>query len=209
VATDRQKTGYKWNTATYTNRTYTDPNGVQFSLDDFDNQTYTYAYKYRDKDGNRKKGSIDIEVRFDPHCFTREKEAGDTQPALSYDVYDDNSTTERVFDDTRYKNKNNLINAIKHLSNKDCKESRTLGKALYFKQENPKKPSFGMYVVIKVKRKGNTLVMYVETAHNRNNEPYKLGLSDKKETYSIILGRLISQTWPDLLPAPENEKAST
>lgn len=201
VATSKQKIGYKWNTATYQNRTYTDPDGVEFSLLDFDNQTYTYSYKYRDEEGNRKKGSIDIEVRFDPHCFTREREAGETQPALSFDEYDDHSKTERVFDRVRYENRTTLINAIKHLSNKDCKESRVTGKALYFKQENPKNPRFGLYVIIKVKRKGDRLVMYVETAHNRNNEPYKLGLSDKTETYSIILGRLISEVWPDLLPS--------
>lgn len=196
---EKQKIGYDWNEDVYCDRTYTDPDGTKYSLEHLRNQTYSYKYKFRDEGGKRQKGSIDIEVRYNPHCFTHERKSGETIPALSFDKFDDGSTVDRVFDLERYTNCEQLVQSIQYLSRKNCKESRIIGKALYFKQHNRQRPRFGLYVIIKIKNEGGKLVMFVETAHNRNNEPYKLALSDKEETYDIILGRLIQTQWPELL----------
>ncbi|EOW7150962.1 TPA: hypothetical protein NGS02_004741 [Vibrio parahaemolyticus] len=196
---EKQKIGYAWNEDVYCDRTYTAPDGTKYSLEHLRNQTYSYSYKFRDEVGKRQKGKIDIEVRYDPHCFTHERKDGETTPTLSFDKFDDGSTVDRVFDLERYNNCSQLVQSIQYLSRKNCKESRVIGKALYFKQQNRQKPRFGLYVILKVRNEGGKLVMFVETAHNRNNEPYKLALSDKEETYDIILGRLIQSQWPELL----------
>jgi hypothetical protein len=193
------KTGYRWNSDVYVDRTYTSPSGDTYDLDHLRSQNNTYKYQYRDSSGQSIKGSIDIEVRYDPHCFTREREPQDIGPALVYDCYSDGSQSDRVFDLERYNKTKFLVGTIKNLSNKDCRESRNKGKVLYFKQSDRTRPKAGYYVIIKVKNHAGKLVMHVETAHDRNNEPYKLNLSDKSETYKIILGRLISSQWPELL----------
>lgn len=198
----KQKTGYRWNPDVYKDRKYTAPDGTVYDLSHLKIESHSYNYKYRDEEGARLTGKIDIEIRYDPHCFTHERKAGETDPTLAFDLFEDGSTSERVFDVERFNNTKFLTNAIKNLSNKNCKESRVVGKALYFKQQDRQKPRQGLYVIIKVKKEDGRLVMFVETAHNRNNEPYKLELSDKEETYSIILGRLIKTQWPELL-APQ------
>ncbi|EPK3358357.1 hypothetical protein AB7W86_23320 [Providencia rettgeri] len=197
---EKQKVSYSWNTEVYHEREYFAPDGTRYQLDHLSNQTHTYTYKYRDNNGERKKGSIDIEVRYDPHCFTHERKDGEVTPALSLDEFDDGSTKDRVFDHERYVNSFQLVQSIQYLSRKNCKESRIKGKALYFKQQDKQKPKYGLYVILKVRNISGRLVMFVETAHNRNNEPYKLSLSNKEETYDIILGRLIYSEWPELLP---------
>ncbi|MGX9419514.1 hypothetical protein ACWU4D_19545 [Vibrio sp. WJH972] len=199
-ANRQQRTGYIWNNDVYINREYISPDGNIYCLKHLDNKTHNYKYKYRDDDGNRNSGSIDIEVRYDPHCFTRSRREGETTPALSFDTFNDGSTLDRVFDIERYNNSQYLIQAIQHLSNKSCKESRRQkSKVLFFKQKNRQRANYGMYVIIKLKKDNGKLIMFVETAHNRTNEPPKLDLSDKEETYSIILGRLIKEEWPELI----------
>lgn len=198
-----QKIGYSWNEDVYCDRTYTAPDGAKYSLEHLRAQTHNYPYKYRDDLGNRKKGNINIEVRYDPHCFTHERMSGENTPALSMDKFDDDSTIDRVFDHERYQDSHVLAQTIANLGRKNCRESRVVGKALYFKQKNRQRPRYGLYVIIKVRNESGRLVMYVETAHTRNNAPYKLALSSKEESYDIILGRLIKEQWPELLPSGE------
>lgn len=196
---EKQKKGYVWNSAVYCDRTYIAPDGTRYPLEHLRNQIYRYSYKYRNDDGARKKGFIDIEVRYDPHCFTHERKDGETTPSLVVDEFTDGSTVDRVFDLERYQNSEQVAQSIKFLSRKNCKESRILGKALYFKQQDKTRARYGIYVIIKIRNINGKLILFVETAHIRNNEPYKLALSDKEETYDIILGRLIKTKWSELL----------
>ncbi|SFU91766.1 hypothetical protein [Xenorhabdus koppenhoeferi] len=83
---EKQKVSYRWNPEVYHEREYTAPDGTKYSLEHLSNQTYNYSYKYRDNNGIRKKSSINIEVRYDPHCFTHERKDGETTPALSLGV---------------------------------------------------------------------------------------------------------------------------
>ena len=92
-----------------------------------------------------------------------------------------------------------IMITIKHLTRKNCKESRITGKALYFKQQDKRRPRYGLYVILKIRNESGKLVMFVETAHTRPNTPPKLDLSDREETYDIILGRLIKKEWPELI----------
>lgn len=200
-----QKIGYSWNQEVYCDRTYTAPDGTKYSLEHLRPQTHTYPYKYRDDKGKRQKGRIDIKIRYDPHCFTHERMDDEDTPALTIDKFNDDSTIDRVFDEERYQDSQTLVQTIAGLGRKSCRESRVIGKALYFKQKDRKRPRYGLYVIIKVRNESGELVMYVETAHTRNNEPYKLALSDKEESYDIILGRLIKEQWPELLPVVDSD----
>jgi hypothetical protein len=193
----KYKTHFDWNAAVYADRVYTAPDGTAYDLSHTATQTHTFKYKYREN-GKRKSGDIEIDVRFDPHCFTREKVPGDTAPTLVIDQFNDGSTTERVFDAQRYEDSQYLAKIIPHLSNKDCQESRS-GKVLYFKRKDGRGNDYGLYVILKLKREDNSVVMFVETAHTRHNAPYKMNVKPQKETFSIILGRMVSQRWADLL----------
>ncbi|MEY1599172.1 hypothetical protein AB7Z84_23735, partial [Escherichia coli] len=113
---EKQKVSYSWNTEVYHEREYFAPDGTRYQLDHLSNQTHTYTYKYRDNNGERKKGSIDIEVRYDPHCFTHERKDGEVTPALSLDEFDDGSTKDRVFDHERYVISFQLVQSILYLS---------------------------------------------------------------------------------------------
>lgn len=194
----RYKTHFDWNAAVYAGRVYTAPDGSTYDLTHTNTQTYTFKYSYREQ-GKRQKGSIDIEVRFDPHCFTREKKDSDTEPTLVIDQFNDASSSERVFDLQRYQDSLYLAQVIPHLSNKDCQESLQDGKVLYFKRKNGQGQDYGLYVILKLRRKHGKLLMFVETAHTRRNLPYKMKLKPMKETFAIILGRMLSEKWPELL----------
>lgn len=196
---EKQKIGYRWNKDVYCDRTYIAPCGKKYSLEHLRTTTHNYKFKYRDDEGKRQKGNIDVEVRYDTHCFTSKRKDGDTTPALSFDDFNDGSNIERVFDLQRYENSHILVQTIKHLTRKNCKESRITGKALYFKQQDKRRPRYGLYVILKIRNESGKLVMFVETAHTRPNTPPKLDLSDREETYDIILGRLIKKEWPELI----------
>lgn len=202
MSSHKQKCGFDWNQAVCQDWVYTDPNGNTHELAHMQTQSHHYKYRYRDAQKTLQKGVIEIEVRYDPHCFTCARPDGNTDPALVFDKFTDGSTADRIFDPARYAKTQALVKTIAGLSRKDCRESRQVGKALYFKQSDPKRPGVGYYVVIKLRNESSKLVMFVETAHERNNDPFKLDLSDKRETYDIILGRLLYKCWPELLPPP-------
>ena len=194
----KYKTHFEWNVAVYAERVYTDPDGNTYDLSHTATQTHRFKYKYREN-GQRQSGDIEIDVHFDPHCFTREKVPGDTAPTLVIDQFNDGTTTDRVFDSQRYADSLYLAQIIPHLSNKDCQESRQNGKVLYFKRKDNRGKDYGLYVILKLRRQGNNVVMFVETAHTRSNVPYKMNVKPQKETFSIILGRMMSEQWADLL----------
>lgn len=195
----RYKTHFDWNAAVYAHGVYTAPDGTTFDLTHTRPKTYSFKYSYREA-GQRKKGKFDIEVRFDPHCFTCERKPTDTVPTLITDRFNDGSSTERIFDDQRYQDSLYLADVIPFLSAKDCRESLQDGKVLYFKRKDGQGRDFGLYVILKLrKQKNGKLVMFIETAHTRSNQPYKMKLKPMAETFAIILGRMLSNKWPELL----------
>lgn len=193
----RYKTHFEWNAAVYADRIYTDASGATYDLSHTNTQTYSFKLSYREN-GKRKKATIDIEVRFDPHCFTREKK-DDTEVTLVIDQFNDGSTTERVFDLQRYQDSVYLASIIPHLSNKDCRESLQDGKVLYFKRKDGQGRDYGLYAILKLRKQKDKLVMFIETAHTRTNQPYKMKLKPMAETFAIILGRMVSTKWPELM----------
>ena len=62
--------------------------------------SFTTPLKYEFKDlknpKNKHKGELDVQVIFDPHCYTSEKKAGDNRDTLVTDHYDDGSHKERA-----------------------------------------------------------------------------------------------------------------
>lgn len=190
---------YEWNRAVYRQQTYRNSQtGEPFCLRHMTTQTFPFKYEF--KQGSEKyKGSIDVKVVFDPHCYTSVKGDEDTRETLVTDHYNDGSTQERALDPERYRYSQNLVKVIQNLSHKMCRESRMFGKAIRLEERDRQNPMTGVYILMKLKRMPSGLTLYVETAHHRTNEPFDVKLKDKDERYMLILGRLLRDQWSDLV----------
>lgn len=199
MANKRIRERYVWNNAVYSKRTYTDSQtGDSYCLQHMSTVTIPLTYEF--KDGEEKyKGQIDVKVIFDPHCYTSVKKDNDTRDTLVTDHYSDGSTEERALDIDRYNYSRGLVKVISNLSHKMCRESRIFGKAIRLEERDKRNPRSGIYILMKMRKTGNNLTLYVETAHHRTNEPFDVQLKNRDERYMLILGRMLRDYWRDLV----------
>ena len=199
----RTRTEYIWNMDVYREQAYLDSSNVKYCLKHMATVTLPFLYQFKTSTGERKKGEIDIVVSFNPHCYTRSRNDNDIEPSLVTDHYSDGSRSDRVFDQKRYNYSLGLIKVIKNLSHKVCRSSRVVGKAIRLEDRDRHNPRKGVYIIMKLRRHGGTLRLYVETAHERNNEPYDAQLDKAEEKYMLILGRYLRDACSDLIDEPE------
>lgn len=200
----------EWNHTVHANNTYTDENDIHHCLKHMQNIKNSNI-KFEFKDGkNKHKGTVLVDIVFDHHCYTRERTIGDQKiPTLVTDIYSDGSTKERIFDSKRYNYSFTLVNILKNISHKMCRASRIQGKAIRLENRDKQRPAKGTYILMKLKNKSGKLILYVETCHERTNEPFDLKLEKKDDRYMLILGRWLKDLWPELIPQNPNEKAPT
>lgn len=193
--------GAEWNAGVYADHLYTDKNGDSYCLKHMQN-IKDANLKYEFKDGETKrKGSIDVDIVFDHHCYTRERKDDDQElDVLVTDIYSDGSTKDRVFDLKRYQYTHTLVHILKGISHKMCRASRIDGKAIRLENRDKRRPAKGTYILMKLKNQSGKLVLYVETCHERNNEPFDMKLEKREERYMLILGRWLRDLWPELVP---------
>ena len=192
---------YKWNDLVYKPNSYTDPStNIEYDLSHMKEMTTPLKYEYKNNNGDKEKGDVDVNVVFSPHCYTSELQAEDPRPVLVTDIYSDGSEKKRVFDLKRYEYSKRLVFVIKAISHKLCKESAVKGKALRLEDPDKKNPKKGVYILFKVRESKGTVKMYVETAHERRNEPYGFHAKNHAKKYMLILGDIIKSL---------NDKAST
>ena len=202
MSNKRIRERFAWNNAVYRQQSYTDSKtGLSYCLKHMSSFTTPLKYEFKDLKNpkNKHKGELDVQVIFDPHCYTSEKKAGDNRDTLVTDHYDDGSHKERAFDLERYTYSHALVKIIKNLSHKVCRESQIFGKAIRLEDKDKKNPLAGVYIVMKLRKRDEKLTLYVETAHYRTNEPYDAKLKRIDERYMLIFGRLLRDKWPDLL----------
>lgn len=191
----------QWNSEVYENenRVYTDMDGNSYSFSHL-NTIENHPLKYEFKQGDiKRKGHVLVDIVFDHHCYTKEKNAGDTNVTLVTEYFDNGSTKERVFDLERYSYTHSLVAVIKGISHKTCRASRVSGKAIRLEEQDRQRPNAGIYILMKMKLKDEKLTLFVETCHRRSNEPYDLQLQDRPERYMLILGRWLRDLWPSLV----------
>lgn len=197
-----------WNVTVYdtNSKTYTDPvSGKDYALSHLsgiDNHSMKFETKIEQE---KVKGSIDVRVVFDHHCYTREKNATDTLPVLVTDKYDDGTQKERVFDVSRYDFTFNLLNIIKNIDHKLCLGSRRnlkANKVIRVEHRDKRNPRKGTYIVMKMKRFSSDsmgFTLYVETCHARNNMPPGMDLSNVERKHMLILGDWLKEQHEDVI----------
>jgi hypothetical protein len=203
LSNKRIRDHFAWNTAVYRQQTYTDSQtGESYCLKHMSSFTTPIKYEFKELNNpkEKRKGVLDVLVVFDPHCYTSAKTPDDKRDTLVTDHYNDGSYQERAFDLERYKYSHALVKIITNLSYKTCRESQVPGKAIRLEDRDKKNPLAGVYVVMKLRPRDKKLTLYVETAHYRTNEPYDAKLKKVEEKYMLILGRLLRDKWPDVLP---------
>lgn len=193
---------HEWNNACYRNKEFTDPTtGAVFDFSHMVTKEIELEYIYKDDKKNKIKGKIKALAVFDHHCYTSEINENDDRVTLVTDMYSDGSAVNRGFDQERYTYSHKLLKVIENLSSKLCRESRILGKSIRLEDRDIRNPKCGVYIIIKARPKPNNLMLYIETAHYRNNEPEEADLRKEPRKYMFILGDLLSKnrSWNHLI----------
>lgn len=182
----------EWNQEHYDGDSYICPEGEKYCLKLFEPHDEELLFEYKCPDTNKKiKGRVSTKIKYDHHCFTKERgefDESSVSPTLVVDIYKDGSRKERVFCNKRYEFAKNLRFTMKNLSYKMCRESKILGKAIRLEQANQQNPLHGIYIVIKTRPRSNKMELFVETAHFRTNEPNEANLRKQPSRFMLILG---------------------
>ncbi|MBD2790716.1 hypothetical protein [Xenorhabdus szentirmaii] len=161
---------YKWNEQVYRNRTYTHPETKKlFNLSHMAPKTIKVRYEYSDTFKNKIKGELYVRVIFSHHCYTKTIQNTDEKTVLVTEYENGVIKEQRIFDETRYKYTFMLLDVITNISYKICRESRLKGKVIRLEEKDRSNPQKGIYIIMKLKAKDESLFLYVETAHYRNN----------------------------------------
>lgn len=203
------RTSWQWNLAVYdpSSKTYTTP---------VTNEKYTFSHlsdinchclKFETKiEGSKIKGTVNVKVIFDHHCYTREKNPSDISlPVLVVDKYDDGTIKERVFDADRFAFTFKLLEIIKNLDHKSCLGSRRnlkANKAIRIENRDRSNPKKGIYIVMKIKRfssENADFTLYVETCHSRNTMPHGMDLANAERKHMLVLGDWLREQYPEFV----------
>ncbi|MDX7986150.1 hypothetical protein FE392_02200 [Xenorhabdus sp. 12] len=191
---------YKWNEQVYHNRTYTHPEtNESFDLSHMAPKTIKIKYEYKDSSKNKVKGELYVRVIFSHHCYTKAIQDCDKNTILITEYEYGVIKEHRIFDEIRYKYTFALLNIIENISHKICRESRLKGKVIRLEEKDRSHPQKGIYIIMKLKVKNENLLLYIETAHHRNNEPINAQLKKESRRFMLILGDILKSDWNHLI----------
>ncbi|MDE9433467.1 hypothetical protein KKJ10_14330 [Xenorhabdus bovienii] len=191
---------HTWNKQVYSNKTYIHPEtGENFDLSHMTPKIISIKYEYHDERKNKIKGELNVQVIFSYHCYTKSLKKGENNTILVTEYEDGVIKEHRIFDQSRYQYSFTLLGIILNISYKLCRESRIKGKVIRLKEKDKTNPAKGIYIIMKLKAKKEELILYVETAHYRKNEPYNAQLRKETRRFMLILGDMLKEDWNHLV----------